>query len=653
MWSLYNEDKFLAPLKFSNGKTQEDVVKEILDSIKEGNKVIFVKGMCGTGKSAIALNVAKEIGRASIVVPGKNLQRQYKKDYGSSQENSIKQTKGQKYVLKDNKEKLKISVITGRKNHTCRFLEENKSAIPKVEKNSILGDIFDKKRDDILGIIGKDLSSDNRNIPCKIELSEKNWRRIKEYIRQNKEVNPEDYQSIEDVKRAAVAGACPYWCPVLPQKYEYRKNFPDQKKKNYHGLKDTLFTIYNRKSGCGFYEQFNSYLDSDVIVFNSQKYKLETAMNRKPLTEVEIIDECDEFLDSFSNNRIINIDRLQNSLVSIMGVTEKAEEELEEIAQKIKDVKRSMRIRELATYEQIVPLKETEIFDLVKVFLKQLELVYEIEEDNYLLDVKETAEIFSDVLDETYVIFEKKEDNIIANLVTTNLAKRFKEMVDKNKVFVLMSGTIHSDEVLKEIFGLEKFKIIEAETERIGNLEIVRTGLEMDCKYSNFSSGVANREKYLKALDRCVYESKKPAIVHVNSFADLPNRDEILRWDLNNLISGEELKEEQEEDKEGRIVEDFKNGETEVLFSTRVSRGVDFPGEQCNSIIFTKYPNPNVKEPFWKILNKIKPTHYWKFYKDKASRELYQKVYRGLRFKEDHVFIFSPDERVLNAIENS
>ena len=641
MWSLYNEEKFLAPLRFTNGKTQEDVVKEILDSIKEGNKVIFVKGMCGTGKSAIALNVAKEVGRTSIVVPGRNLQRQYKKDY-----------EGKKYVLKENGEKLKISVITGRKNHVCRFLEENKTAIPKVEKNSILGDIFDKRREDMLGIIGKDSSADNRNLPCKIELSEKNWRRIKEYIRQNKEVNSEDYQTIDDVKRAAVAGACPYWCPVLPEKYEYRKNFPDQKKKNYKGLKDTIFTIYNRKSGCGFYEQFNSYLDSDVIVFNSQKYKLETAMNRKPLTEVEIIDECDEFLDSFSNNRIVNIDRLQNSLVSIMGVSEKAEEELEEIAQKIKDVKRSMRIRELAISEQIVPIKDTEIYDLIKVFLKPLELVYQIEEDNYLLDVKETALIFEDSLDETYVIFEKKEDNIFVNIVTTNLAKRFKEIVDKNKVFVLMSGTIHAGEVLKEIFGLEKFKIIDAETERMGNLEVVRTGLEFDCKYSNFSSGYANKERYLKALDKCVEKSKKPTIVHVNSFTDLPTREEIIRFGLKNLISNDELKEEQEEDKEGKLVEEFKEGERDVLFSTRVSRGVDFPGEQCNSIVFTKYPNPNVKEPFWKILNKIKPMHYWKFYKDKANRELYQKIYRGLRFKEDHIFLLSPDERVLNTVSS-
>ena len=71
------------------------------------------------------------------------------------------------------------------------------------------------------------------------------------------------------------------------------------------GLNETKFNIYQGKRGCGFYEQFNSYVDSDVLIFNSLKYKLESAINRKPLTEVEIIDECDEFLDSFSEH--INI----------------------------------------------------------------------------------------------------------------------------------------------------------------------------------------------------------------------------------------------------------------------------------------------------------------------------------------------------------
>ena len=84
-WSLYEEkdgvEMLLQPLKFSNGKTQEDVVKEIIDAINSGNKIIFLRGMCGTGKSVIALNLAKALGRASIVVPVRNLQKQYEDDY--------------------------------------------------------------------------------------------------------------------------------------------------------------------------------------------------------------------------------------------------------------------------------------------------------------------------------------------------------------------------------------------------------------------------------------------------------------------------------------------------------------------------------------------------------------------------------------------
>jgi Rad3-related DNA helicase len=108
----------------------------------------------------------------------------------------------------------------------------------------------------------------------------------------------------------------------------------------------------------------------------------------------------------------------------------------------------------------------------------------------------------------------------------------------------------------------------------------------------------------------------------------------------------------QDRDKEGKLIDDFKNKEIDILFSTKTSRGVDFPGNECNSIVFTKYPNPNVQEAFWKILNKTKPQHYWAFYKDKARRELLQKIYRGLRFKNDHIYLLSPDLRVLNSFDN-
>ena len=81
MWSLYEDEKALQPLVFSNGKSQADVVNEVIEAIEKGSKIVFIKGQCGTGKSAIALNLARKFGKTSIVVPGKNLQRQYKKDY--------------------------------------------------------------------------------------------------------------------------------------------------------------------------------------------------------------------------------------------------------------------------------------------------------------------------------------------------------------------------------------------------------------------------------------------------------------------------------------------------------------------------------------------------------------------------------------------
>lgn len=642
-WSLYQEGKFLEPLKFSSGKSQADIVQEVLDAIEEGHKVIFIHGMCGTGKSAIALNIARKLGKSSIIVPGKNLQKQYKKDY-----------EGKKQVLKDNKEQLKISVITGRNNHKCKFLEDNQNAIPKIKKeiNAKLHDIFSGKREEIKNIIDEDISADNHNIPCKIEIKEKNWNKIKAYLKQNKDVDWTNFLEIKDVKRMSIAPACPYWSPVIPEEYEI-KNFESVKRRSYTGLNNLKFNFYQRENGCKFYEQFNSYIDSDVIVFNSLKYKLEFAMSRKPLTETEIIDEYDEFLDNLSNQRIINLERLQKSLSYLIPENEKIERIFIEINEIINHIKRNKKTNELINSKGIISLRETGIYDLFRIFLKSNEFIQELDEENYLFEVEETARMFKDFFDETYLTFDKKENSILVSIVTTNLEKKFKEIVDKNKIIILMSGTLHSEEVLEKVFGLKKFKKIEAEIQHQGNIEVQRTGLEMDCKYSNFSSGKFTREEYLKSLSKCVEVAKRPVLVHVNAFLDLPSEEELEKFDIDNLIGREKLKDLQREDKEGILVDRFKKGQTNVLFTTRCNRGVDFPGEECNSIIFTKYPNPNVQDAFWKILNKTRPDQYWDFYRDKAKRELWQKVYRGLRHKKDHVFLLSPDSRVLDFFEEN
>jgi len=591
--------------------------------------------------SAIALNIAKELGKTSIVVPIKNLQMQYKKDYESN-----------KYLLKENNEKLKISIITGRKNHKCKFLEDNQNAIPKIKKeiNTKLHNIFSVKKEKAGELIGEDISADNVNIPCKIEIKEKNIQRLKEYLKQNEDVHAKDFSKIQDVRRISVAGACPYWCPVISSIYELGgKSFANAKKRKYIGLKNIEFVFYQRKPGCKFYEQFHSYIDSDVIVFNSEKYKVESLLNRKPLTEVEIIDECDEFLDKFSNQKNINMDRLQNSLNNILGADEESERTLNEIKEIVKQIKRDLRIENSINSQEIISLRQTGIYDLFKILLKNPGFLDWIDDESYLLDVEESAKMFEDFLEESYVTFTKKDEALIASIVTTNLAKRFKEMADKNKIIVLMSGTLHSEKVLKEIFGIKDFKIIEAEVQQQGQINVKRTGLEMDCKYSNFSNGKNNRKDYLIALDKCIEISKKPILIHVQSFMDLPSKSEKMEFKLNNLMDREKLKEIQTKDSKGKLIEEFKKGNENVLFSTRATRGLDFPGEECNSIAFTKYPNPNVKDAFWRILNKTNPMQYWSFYKDKAKRELLQKIYRGLRFKEDKIELLSPDSRVLEC----
>lgn len=638
-WNLYSDKKSLKPLCFSNGKTQEDVVNEVLKKIEEGKKIIFIHGVCGTGKSAIALNIAAKLGKSSIVVPGKNLQAQYKRDY-----------EGDKFLKKENGEKLKISVITGRRNHKCKFLEDNKNAIPKERADSSLNDIFERQKNSFESLADNDMTANNQYLPCKIEIKEKNWYRLKEYLKQNNKVDIKEVNEIKDVKRLGVASVCPYWSPVFPDKFDLKSL--SEKKRNYEGLGDTNYIQYKRKPGCSFYEQFNSYIDSDVIVFNSLKYKLETALNRKPKTEVEIIDECDEFLDSLSNQRIINLERLQLSLMQALNSGEGDEDIIEEIFELIAHFKKDRRLEKIIDEREIIKLRSTGIFDILKLFLKE-DWLKTVDDESYLMDILETSKMFRGFMDESFITVTRVDKQLSIGIVTTNLAKKLDEFVKKNKVLVLMSGTLHSKQVLETIFGLREFDTIEAESKNQGRITIKRTGLEKDFKYSNFGIGKLSRKQYLKALDKSIEEAERPTLVHINAFQDMPTAEEVEKYDLVNLITRDRVASLQSEDSEGKMLRDFKEGKIEILFSTRDSRGVDFPGDECKSIVFTKYPNPNVQDAFWKILMKTKPMHYWAFYRDKAHREFLQKIYRGLRFREDHIYLLSPDERVLEKIEKS
>jgi len=235
----------------------------------------------------------------------------------------------------------------------------------------------------------------------------------------------------------------------------------------------------------------------------------------------------------------------------------------------------------------------------------------------------------------------------MVSLVSINLAQKLQELVDQNNVLVMMSGTLHSEQVLKDIFGLDSFKVVEAETKNPGKIYKQRTGLERNCSFSNYKNGTITRNMYLKILDLCMANAKPPTLVHVSAFKDLPTEEENARLKFDNLITQERLRDIQS--RGNTNIDEFTSGEEDILFTTKCSRGVDFAGEKCNSIVVTKFPYPNIQGLFWKILKQEQPEKFMEFYMDKARRELVQKVARGVRFKGDKVSLWSPDVRVINA----
>ncbi|HEA46157.1 MAG TPA: hypothetical protein ENH99_00020 [Candidatus Pacearchaeota archaeon] len=606
-WSLHSDGEKLDPLKFTNGKTQEDIVREMAEALKE-HKVIFLHGTCGSGKSAIALNLARVMGKSSIVVPVKALQKQYEEDYIT-----------RKYLIGDGGKKMKIAMITGKDNHDS--------------------------------IIQPGVSCADPFLPENIKIVERNSEQILEYVKENPFLNNPEKISFENVRRMTIAASNPYWSPLLPATFEL-KVLTDARKRKYKGVGGEDYVFYHRKKGCSYYDQYLAYMDADVIIFNSAKYKAELSIGRKPLTEVDIIDEADEFLDSFFQQDELNLTRLLASLKIFRTDSLNARKSLEKIREWIgleEKNKMAVGIQE----DQVFHISETKIKSILEEFNSNMDLESEIalDELNYANKALETAQSFKNSLDSLYLTYRKNEDdNILIKLVSTDISGKFRDLLNKTKKLVFMSGTLHSENIIKNIFGIEDFKVIQAEESNFGSIEIVMTGKEFDCSYANFSSKKYSRIDYLDALSECIHRAKTPALVHVHAFKDLPTEEETHLFELNNLISSERIRKIQKEDKTGSAISDFKKGLSDFLFSTKCSRGVDFPGETCNSIVFTKYPNPNVSDTFWKVLQKTHPDYYWEFYKDKAWREFLQRIYRALRSPDDHVLILSPDKRVLDSV---
>lgn len=605
MWSLYNQqNQLLQPLKFSNGKTQEKVVEEVLQAIQKGHKIIFIHGVCGTGKSGIALNIASTLGSASIVVPVKYLQKQYANDY----------TK-EFYIKKQDNNKLNIQVLTGRNNHACLYTNKT--------------------------------NADDPLLPCDIELKAENWGLIQAYLKQNPKIDLSENQTPEDLRRGEVAVVCPYWSPILPKEMG-SYGLKDAKQHHYLGLEKKHFIYHERKPGCTYYEQFKSYIKPEVLIFNSKKYEIEVLLDRKPLTEVEIIDECDEFLDSLLSEKHITLEILQKKANDIAEnkTDETTRKVLRILVKLIDNLLQKKWLQDFVTNREVLPLKESGIQEILELLSANDFLAENESLEQYVY----IAEYFKNYQPTTFVgFFKSRRKHHVARIVNINLQQKFKEYLTKNKAMVLMSGTLHTPVVLRDIFGLNDLVIIEAETKQPGTIHALRTGYEKNFRYKELDEGRVTRDDYLKALDNCVKKAPRPVLIHVNSYLDLPSEEEKQSLNLG-LMTREELKELQEKYRHGELLKQFKEKVISELYSTKCGRGVDLPGDICKSIVFTKYPYPSMDGIFWRVMRKLYPQKFMNFYFDKAYREFVQRVYRGLRHKEDSVNLLSPDTKIFETL---
>lgn len=106
-WKVREGNRFVSPLTYSSGKTQLDLVNEILDLFEKGENILYLSANVGSGKSLVALNLIDQLGKGIVVVPTKVLQSQYSEDY----------------TKRFQVGSLPVSILQGRQNFVCPYKE--------------------------------------------------------------------------------------------------------------------------------------------------------------------------------------------------------------------------------------------------------------------------------------------------------------------------------------------------------------------------------------------------------------------------------------------------------------------------------------------------------------------------------------------------
>ena len=547
-WGLYSGETLKPPLRYSNGKTQEDIVDEIIEAF-ESYDIVALRGGVGTGKSAIAIHVAAEIGNGKgiIVVPTKVLEDQYVTDYG-----------GGKFRIVLNGRQIRFTSIMGRSNFRCPFFS-------CLASSSIL--------------------------PC------------------TKSLTVKDGSKITRLRRIDVASRCPHWSPIITGQYlpTYTAELDDIKDIiEYESVTGKKMIVV--RNPCPYYRQFLSYASRNVILMNSAIWEIDTFMGRKPRTKIEIVDEADAWLDSLTFERQISTKTIQRLIDQYADEDPKIVKELDELL-----IELTLLLNRYDGYTGEVT------DDWIGFIDKFTEIFDEIEREANISSLLN--------IDKVWMTIDAKWERV--RFFVPNLKAVFARVRERSaEKVLLMSATFPPIDVLEDVFGIDDVCFIEGETTFPGTVYLRRTGKEDYVSYDKWQKSEF-RKKYFSCLDEILQKAKRPVLIHVHSKRYLPadKADEKLN---------------------DRTVlrEDF-----DEAWSTIARRGVDLKGDKCRAICILKHPFSDLSDGMLQAIRlKLGDDAFFRYYRDKADRELIQQVGRAVRSKDDWVEVWSPDLTVHSVL---
>lgn len=735
-WSFYidvpNANPILLnPLQWKGGNQIDNLIS-ILTFFKkyyvpDKIKILIYRSMCGSGKSATLLHVIGNMGRGIIVTPFKNLQRQYYDDY----------YRGNKFVLKKDGTKLRVAVILGRNNFPCRWLAEQYDYQQRLIEESKKPENVDKCvsiDDEILNIYKYDPSCANKMLPCNRPLKvigrtrkEARWvvasrcpywtptplpkTLIDQWQEKTSDEKDIDEEFCNDIDVVNISEAKK---DFLKADKQSNKQANKQAKTHLDYIKEKIKCskieyyksvewgetgIFIRdeydKDGnkcpdvCPYYGQFYSYIFSDVIVMNSAKWYLETMIGRKPITNMEIFDEGDYWLDNqaveieflrSSIDRIIPIDnrtqRMKKDTLALFDLTFRDIKSKSEEQMKTKNIS----IVDASTYKNLfINLQST--LNEFKKYMDDNDAI-----DKKLVDIA-TVIKYADRASISYKEGKRDETKIIKVFIPYP-DKLLKELFDKSsKNIILTSGTIHTNFVLSNLFGINNdnyiVELIYGRKESPGKLRCIKPkdGL-LKVTHTAWQSPQF-REYYYKRLNYILDNLK----IHIDKITNKPGEGKIIvltpakkyTEGIENRIDvfidfARGIQDEDDirkmintnlSDYMSNTLEDVRkikpadiqlDGDVlrtnqQIIISTRMIRGVDLKDDKCRAVVMTKWPISDISAGYNQALRKrFGDNTFWRIMHDKAEREAIQYVCRGLRHELDWEYFSSPDSMAFDNV---